>query len=102
MNKFILSVVWIFGGLAGGWVINEVIYFSLNRQLIGVNLMAAFLPAAGAAIFSIFCIVKAILIFKGEAPSPLVPNKYKEPMINILSIYSCLYVVTKLYIMVKY
>jgi len=102
MSKFVSSAIWVLIGLVGGWVINEIVYWYLNRPSIGVNLMTAFLPAAGGIIFQVLCCAKALLIFKGGNLSPLVPEKYKDLLIATISIYWCLVIVTKIYFDIKY
>lgn len=97
MNKILLSVVWVLIGLIGGWAVNEIIYLFLNRPPIGVNLMAAILPATGQIFLLVFCITKAILILKGQTPRPIVSEKYKKQLLIVIAIYFGLIVVTKIY-----
>ena len=97
MKKIIASVLWVIGGLIGSYVTNEIVFLYLNTPSVGINSLAALMPAIGRSVFLGFCVYRAYsILFKGT-PNFFIPQDLIKPISISVLIYVVLTIGVKVY-----
>jgi len=97
MKKIFLIIIWIIIGWIGGYLINEIVFVFLNTPSVGVNVLAAAIPAFGRTVFVILCTSKSLSIILNKDKGQIISEKWKKPLVFLLMVYVVLIIGVKIY-----